>query len=54
MKSVWRLVIPMLKCWKVLTPLKFLDGLEDVINKLEALAWRLERSCHTLTPDAGF
>jgi hypothetical protein len=31
MKSVWQLVIPMLKCWKVLT-LKFAVGLENVIG----------------------
>jgi hypothetical protein len=43
MRGLWCLVLPMLKCWKVLTPVKALAGLEDVIKCLEARAWRPER-----------
>jgi hypothetical protein len=39
MKLLWKLVIPMLKCWRVLTLVKTLPGLEAIISSLEVLAW---------------
>jgi hypothetical protein len=32
----------MLQCWKVLVPLKMLDGCGNAISSLEKLAWRPE------------
>jgi hypothetical protein len=42
MKAVWRRVLPILKCWKVLVPMKTIAGFEDVISSLEVVAWRPE------------
>jgi hypothetical protein len=33
----------MLRCRKMLVPVKFLDGFEDVLKLLETVLWRLER-----------
>jgi hypothetical protein len=43
MKAVWQRVLPMLKCWKVLVPLKMMAGFEGVISSLEVAAWRPEQ-----------
>jgi hypothetical protein len=43
MKMVWRLVLPLLRCWKILTPVKYLAGFEDALNVLEKMVWRPER-----------
>jgi hypothetical protein len=43
MKGMWCLVLLMLKCRKVLTPVKGSAGLEDVISCLEARVWWPER-----------
>jgi hypothetical protein len=40
MKHVWNLVLPMLRCWSVLVPLKLAAGFEDVRTSLERLAMR--------------
>jgi hypothetical protein len=35
MKVLWQRVVPMLRCWKVLIPLKLDVGYESVISSLE-------------------
>jgi hypothetical protein len=43
MKMVWQMVIPMLRCWKILTPVKDLAGFDAALSSLEKTAWRPEQ-----------
>jgi hypothetical protein len=36
-KQVWKMVLPMLRCWRVLLPLKLMDVFDNVISSLEKL-----------------
>jgi hypothetical protein len=40
MEQVWSLILPMLRCWSVLVPLKMAAGFEDARTSLERLAMR--------------
>jgi hypothetical protein len=42
MKKLWGMVIPMLKCWSVLIPLKMLAAYEGATAALENAVWRPE------------
>jgi hypothetical protein len=35
MKALWGRVVPMLRCWKILVPLKLEAGYESVMSSLE-------------------
>jgi hypothetical protein len=37
MKSLWRKVVPMVRCWKVLVPIVMEAGYESVISSLEKM-----------------
>jgi hypothetical protein len=43
MKAVLCRLMPMLWCWKMLIPVKMLDGFEDVLMSLERVLLRSER-----------
>jgi hypothetical protein len=40
MKHLWMLVIPMLRCWRVLLPLKMMADFDAAIDKLEKVVSR--------------
>jgi hypothetical protein len=42
MSLLWNRVMPMLQCWKVLVPVKKLDGFKSAISSLERLVQRME------------
>jgi hypothetical protein len=42
MTLLWNRVMLMLQCWKVLVPVKMLDGFKSAISSLEQLVRRLE------------
>jgi hypothetical protein len=50
MKLVWQTVIPMLRCWKILTPVKDLAGYEAALSSLEKMSWRPERIALSVPP----
>jgi hypothetical protein len=41
MKSLWQKVVPMVRCWKILVPLKLEDGYEAACLALEGAVWCL-------------
>jgi hypothetical protein len=43
MQMVWRRVLQMLRCWRVLIPLKMEDGFDSAISSLEQVCWRPEQ-----------
>jgi hypothetical protein len=42
MKLLWQRVLPMVRCWRVLVPLKLMDGFDSAISSLEGLMMQLE------------
>jgi hypothetical protein len=42
LKQLWQRVVLMLLCWRVLVPVKNLDGFENAITRLEQMSRRLE------------
>jgi hypothetical protein len=53
MKALWQRVIPMLRCWRVLIPLKMMAGYEEVITTLEREAMKPERIKQNFIPLAA-
>jgi hypothetical protein len=42
MKSLWCVVLPMLRCWRIMVPLKMIVGFDDAFNLMEILVRRPE------------
>jgi hypothetical protein len=54
MKTLWRRVVPMIRSWRVLTPLKLADGFDSSLTSLEAAVWAPEKiQWRPLLADAG-
>jgi hypothetical protein len=43
MKSVWRMVLSMLRCWRILVLVKMMVGFDDAFNSLEGQVWKSEK-----------
>jgi hypothetical protein len=53
MRMVWQTVIPMLRCWKIMTQVKDMAGFEAALNFLERMAWRPKRIALSLSSDGA-
>jgi hypothetical protein len=53
MKQMWHHVLTMLRCWKVLIPLKMMAGYEEAIASLEQLVMKPERIMSSLVVPDG-
>jgi hypothetical protein len=38
--QVWAMVLPMLRCWRVLMPMKMLNGFDSALNLMEKICYR--------------
>jgi hypothetical protein len=52
---VWQRVLSLLRCWKILIPLRMAVGFDDAITLLEKMVWKPEklRWVQPGVPDAG-
>jgi hypothetical protein len=37
MRMLWQRVLPMLRCWKILVPIRLMDGFDSVVSSLEKM-----------------
>jgi hypothetical protein len=42
MKGLWQRMVPLLRCWKVLVPLKMVADFKNACSALEKIAWSPE------------
>jgi hypothetical protein len=43
MKMLWQRVLPMLRCWKILIPLKMAAGFDGALASMEKMVWAQEQ-----------
>jgi hypothetical protein len=52
MKSLWKVVLPILRCWRILVPVKMIPGFDDAFNKTEVQVRRPEQIVYHGLPGA--